>query len=126
LLHPTWSFEKMTTRRVVLQHAVNLVVTRSAAGTAARPTLSPWQETWDDLYIEVARQAQVPGQPLVTAEEAWYLLRIAPSLWRQWLELFRTAGCREIAVFAAVAPMDRLMLALQALEAEIAEQDTTP
>lgn len=112
----------MTTRRVVLQHAVNLVVTRSAALPASDPRPPAWQETWNDLHIEVARQAHIPGQPQVTQEEAWYLLRIAPSMWRQWLELFRTEGCREIAVFAAVAPRDRLLLALQALEVEIAAE----
>lgn len=112
----------MTTRRIVLQHAVNLVVTRSAtlpaaaAAAAARPA---WLETWEDLHIEVARQAHIPGQPPVTQEEAWYLLRVHPSLWDRWLELFRSEGCREIAVFVAVAPRDRLQSALQALEAEV-------
>lgn len=110
----------MTTRRVVLKHAVNLVVTGSAIRPATVSAQPAWQETWDDLYIEVSRQAQIPGQSPVTREEAWYLLRIHPSLWRRWLELFRTEGCREIAVFAATAPPDKLVQALRSLAAEIA------
>lgn len=40
------------------------------------------------------------------------------------LELFRTKDCREIVVFAATGPPDRLLRAQRALEAEIsAEQD---
>lgn len=114
----------MTTRRVVLQHAVNLVVAGSAPLPASHTRPPAWLQTWDDLHIEVARQAQLPGQQPVTREEAWYLLRVHPSAWPVWLYLYRTEGCREIAIFAAVASKDRLLHALHALEDEISsEQD---
>ena len=110
----------MTTRRVVLQHAVNLVVTRSVTLPASHASPPAWRQTWDDLHIEVARQAQIPGQPPVTRDEVWHLLRIPPSAWRRWLELYRAEGCREIAVFAATASLSRFLKVLQALEDEIA------
>ncbi|MFN8676120.1 MAG: hypothetical protein U0Z70_07050 [Thermomicrobiales bacterium] len=112
----------MITRRVALKYATNLVVTRSTTLPASHAVIPAWQATWDDLHIEVARQAQIPGQPPVTREESWYLLRIHPSIWRQWLELFRAEGCREIAAFAATVPPARLLQALHALEDEMSPE----
>lgn len=114
----------MITRRVALKYATNPVVTRSTTLPESHASVPAWRQTWDDLHIEVARQAQVPGQPPVTREEAWYLLRIPPASWRPWLELFRSEGCREIAVFAATALLEKLVQAIRVLEAEMeSEQD---